>query len=252
MKKYFRNPYFCIKFFIILSATLYLISVAIALFLKIDEIEISDDSFNLESKCPLCYGQSLCKNLKKFKSFTLESKTFSDDTYLYNRFINIKNVYLAKYNFAQTVIIKKLAHNDELKLFDSFEKSCVTKDNSPKCISKILHSKYKFVTPHTFSPNMMDIEFGACISDRLIDLMYKSYKEYENNERRITDMNILTTLKINPEPILLQMFPESDGWPFPKYFGACGRMIVEAHKGDTLDKYINEPFKFRVRLFCCY
>ena len=43
------------------------------------------------------------------------------------------------------------------------------------------------------------------------------------------------------------MFPESEGWPFPEYFGACGRMIVEAHKGATLDKYINNPFKFRVR-----
>ena len=243
MRNCLRNPYFCIQSVIVLSVTLYIISITIATFLKLDQIEISDDSFNQESKCPLCYGKSLCEKLKKFKPFQLESKTFTDDTYLFNRFINIKNVYFAKYNFFQKIVIKKLAHNDELKKFDEFEKRC-SRSDSLKCITKILHSNYKFVTPHTF--NNHDIEFGTCLSDRLIDLMYKTYQEYESDDRKIVDMSLLTTLKINPEPIVLQMFPESDGWPFPEYYGACGRIIVESHKGDTLDKYISKPFKLRV------
>jgi hypothetical protein len=246
MRNCFKNPYFCIQFIIIVSAILYIISIAIALFLKLEEIEISDDSFNQESKCPLCYGKSLCKKLKKFKPFQLESKTFADDTYLFNKFVNIKNVYFAKYNFVQKVVIKKLAHNEELKQFDEFERKC-SKADSLNCISKILRSKYKFVTPKTF--NNHNIEFGSCFSDRLIDWMYKTYQEYESDDRKIVDMSLLTTLKINPEPIVLQMFPESDGWPFPEYYGACGRIIVESHKGNTLDKYINKPFKLRVRLF---
>ena len=101
-------------------------------------------------------------------------------------------------------MIKKLAHDEELDEFDENEKKCL-KNEKLKCISKISHSKYLFVTPYTFGPHELDIEFGTCMSDRLIDMIYKNYKEYVSTDRRLADLNLLTTLKINPEPIVLQV-----------------------------------------------
>lgn len=45
-----------------------------------------------------------------------------------------------------------------------------------------------------------------------------------------------------------QTFPESEGWPFPQYFGACGRYIVEAYNGKSLEYYVDASFEKRVRL----
>jgi len=32
----------------------------------------------------------------------------------------------------------------------------------------------------------------------------------------------------------LQAFPAANGWPFPEYIGACGRVVVEEYIGTTL------------------
>lgn len=42
------------------------------------------------------------------------------------------------------------------------------------------------------------------------------------------------------------MFPQNEGWPFPRYYGACGRIIVESNEGRTLDYYIDKSFHLRV------
>ncbi|KAJ8351765.1 hypothetical protein SKAU_G00232410 [Synaphobranchus kaupii] len=41
-------------------------------------------------------------------------------------------------------------------------------------------------------------------------------------------LRLLYTLAVNQHPLLLQMFPGTEGWPFPKYYGSCGRMMVWA------------------------
>ena len=93
MRHCFKNPYSCIKFFILLSAVFYLLSVIFSIFLKLNQIDLSDDAFTKKSKCPLCYGNSLCKDIEKFKFLQLESNIIGDDTYLFNKLINIKNVF---------------------------------------------------------------------------------------------------------------------------------------------------------------
>ena len=42
------------------------------------------------------------------------------------------------------------------------------------------------------------------------------------------------------------MFEKEDNWPFPKYYGSCGRVIIESYEGDTLDKFVKKTFKSRV------
>uniref|UniRef100_U3JFH6 FAM69 protein-kinase domain-containing protein n=2 Tax=Ficedula albicollis TaxID=59894 RepID=U3JFH6_FICAL len=41
-------------------------------------------------------------------------------------------------------------------------------------------------------------------------------------------LRLLYTLAVNSHPILLQMFPGVEGWPFPRYLGSCGRLAVSA------------------------
>lgn len=42
------------------------------------------------------------------------------------------------------------------------------------------------------------------------------------------------------------MFPNNEGWPFPVYYGSCGRVIVESYEGKTLNFYLEHPFLLRV------
>jgi hypothetical protein len=43
-----------------------------------------------------------------------------------------------------------------------------------------------------------------------------------------------------------QTFPASERWPFPEYFGACGRHVIVEHVGRMLQDFYNEPFSRRV------
>ncbi|XP_054713083.1 divergent protein kinase domain 2A-like [Uloborus diversus] len=51
---------------------------------------------------------------------------------------------------------------------------------------------------------------------------------------------------INPEVIILQAFPQIEGWPFPYYHGSCGRIIIEEYVGRSLANYEDSPWEQRV------
>ena len=53
---------------------------------------------------------------------------------------------------------------------------------------------------------------------------------------------------VNPEPLILMAFPAEDGWPFPKYFGGCGRLAVVEWAGGMLSQHWEKPFADRARL----
>ena len=57
---------------------------------------------------------------------------------------------------------------------------------------------------------------------------------------------LLYTLAVNPEPIILQSFPSGEGWPFPAYIGACGRIIAVENSGKTLREYFHSSWMTRV------
>ncbi len=38
--------------------------------------------------------------------------------------------------------------------------------------------------------------------------------------------HIFVMLHSNPEPAVLMALPQEEGWPFPRYFGACGRVAA--------------------------
>ncbi|KAG8193338.1 hypothetical protein JTE90_022968 [Oedothorax gibbosus] len=51
---------------------------------------------------------------------------------------------------------------------------------------------------------------------------------------------------LNPEAIILQAFPQAEGWPFPFYYGSCGRVIVEEYAGKTLSHYEDSSWEQRI------
>lgn len=45
-----------------------------------------------------------------------------------------------------------------------------------------------------------------------------------------------------------EIFPSEEGWPFPKYHGACGRIIVVEDSGKSLNQFLSHPWTVRAQL----
>jgi len=43
-------------------------------------------------------------------------------------------------------------------------------------------------------------------------------------------------------------FPPEEGWPFPSYFGSCGRLAAFNFSGPSLSSFIDSPWQIRVVL----
>lgn len=46
----------------------------------------------------------------------------------------------------------------------------------------------------------------------------------------------------------MQIFPKEDGWPFPTFYGACGRVIVVENGGKNLKSFKNKPWPVRAKI----
>lgn len=203
----FKNPYFLIELLLIICACTYFFTITFMIIFELNEIKASHNKFNKYSKCPLCYGKSLCNEIMhNDENLKLKSDYLIDNTYIFNNLINIKNVYFATYKYSHQVVIKKLAHDDELDIFDNNEQLCMNK-GSLNCILKIVYSnrQLEYLSPYIFGPRMLDIEVATCFSDRIVKMIYKKYKENMPQDRVFTNTALITTLKVNPEPVVLQV-----------------------------------------------
>lgn len=45
-----------------------------------------------------------------------------------------------------------------------------------------------------------------------------------------------------------QILSAEDGWPVPKYFGACGRIVIEEYVGLPLSTYYDKPWLQRAKI----
>nr|KAG5692320.1 hypothetical protein BaRGS_009530 [Batillaria attramentaria] len=77
--------------------------------------------------------------------------------------------------------------------------------------------------------------------------MWSYYKELRKKKEIMLgdQLQVWYTAALNPEPLMLQTFPASERWPFPEYFGACGRHVIVEHVGRTLGEFYSEPFHKR-------
>ncbi|XP_010076146.1 PREDICTED: deleted in autism-related protein 1-like [Pterocles gutturalis] len=87
-----------------------------------------------------------------------------------------------------------------------------------------------------------------CPSQRLLDRIVRRYAEVPDAGSiymdHLTDrdkLRLLYTLSVNSHPILLQIFPDVEGWPFPRYLGSCGRLVVSASTRPLRDFYDAAP-----------
>lgn len=209
-----------------LAFFIYIFINLFVLFLKFDSIQLSDEAFLNIRTCPFCFGQTLCNELKqnfisnKVNDFVFINQNNLFNTYFLNSLFNVKNIYPLKDNLKKKdLILKKLAHDSEFLDFDGKELDCYDKENSKRndaCLYSLITSNkkvlsdqplaYSFLKTHS---EYLGIESVSCFSQRMLNIFYNQtiYSKIVKTANNYFDQNviILFTLKINPEPIFLQV-----------------------------------------------
>ena len=200
-------------------------------------------------KCPACFGENLCPQFLKgnivltnWTRITLLSKMF-----------NAKNTYFGRYHEVP-VILKKLAHNHELDSLD--KKLCKILEKNGGCenvgtnirmianlwMSPVPNSNLDYHKVKSNTPE--EIETFQCVkSQEMVDFLMKRTLTYH-----IKHEHFLFMAFINPEPLIAMAFPAAENWPFPEYYGACGRFSVFEDVGKSLNNYISSSWSKRARL----
>ncbi|KAK0066411.1 deleted in autism protein 1 [Biomphalaria pfeifferi] len=211
-----------------------------------------DPETNLESlldteKCPACYGGSAC-GLFYFNQIEFSGMS----RFRVLDILNGKNVhagYLKQDH--KEIVLKKLATDTELKEMDiQLCKDALRPENCD--IARVIQ-RTNMAIPMMHEPIKPDdlkktnSFMFKCPSYRLLDLVWSNFKEYKKkDEMFLSDkMQILYSALVNPEVLMLQTFPKSEGWPFPEYIGSCGRVVVVEHAGKPLSEFVSASFHIR-------
>jgi len=210
------------------------------------QIDLKNPNVLEISKCPGCYGQNLCPQILK-GSISLTNWSLSK--YLFNA----KNTFFAQYN-GKRVILKKLAHDHELVEFDQQmcdlvqPRNCDNIGNNVRFLTSLWTS-----TPdldqgldfYTIKNNVPEaIETFTCVKNQdLVNYLVKRTIKYH-----VKLENFLTLSFINPEPLIAMAFPKAENWPFPEYYGSCGRFAMFENCGQTLNQFTTSDWTKKARL----
>ncbi|XP_016914311.2 divergent protein kinase domain 2A [Apis cerana] len=200
-------------------------------------------------KCPLCFGTSACNYIHEIDI------TFHDFYSVFSYFFGVKNVFFGSFN-KNRVVLKKLAKNFELDEFDRIV--CENKNISHICTintkdvdDNININFHKFIEKEV-NLNFIKNNFNGlklCPTIQHLDNFLKDvYRNKKDIPKKIFDINIWTLIVLNPEPLFLQILSADKDWPVPKYFGACGRIVIEEYIGLPLTAYYNEPWLHRAKI----
>lgn len=153
------------------------------------------------SRCPACYGVSVCPELYS-NQITLDWATWGG-------MFNAKNVFYGFTRSNRRVVLKKLAHNWELKEFDAM--MCKTFNLKRNCkpihLLNVTNLDDKLIQKVSYNLTWPDVEprKGLVLCPypySLFDLVVPILK----SEKAQSDLvNIWTMLNLNPEPIILQV-----------------------------------------------
>lgn len=224
------------------------ITLSFILHSQISQNFLEDEYFVDAVKCPACYGTSSCQRFRR-NEFQLHS---------YSKFrafdlVNVKNVHFGAHLESRPVVLKKLASNKELREFD--DDVCNQAKQPSGCDVSVAIFKsdfaeviYSHMLQHSHVRDLSDLV--KCPSQRLLDRIYEMYKERQSDGflSRHNKIQLITTLAINPEPIILQIFPQRQGWPFPEYVGACGRFVIEEKIETPLYQFLEASWPTRLSL----
>ncbi|XP_014775794.1 divergent protein kinase domain 2A [Octopus bimaculoides] len=234
--------------FVLLAFTL-LVAYIIMLWYQVTN-RLREFTYIQADTCPACYGSSICLALFRGDAhFTgMLSKIRSFD------YLNSKNFHYGKLN-GKEVVLKKLVADDVLKDLD--DKICRSARRTPGCDVARVVVKADFVSQVRQHELEVDHLKGVndmfyCPSRRLLDRLLKYYLEKYSYEApyfyAVDKIQILITAMISSEPLMLQTFPASQGWPFPSYIGACGRFVLLENCGESLQNFHQASLKKRYDL----
>ncbi|XP_064087734.1 divergent protein kinase domain 2A-like [Macrobrachium nipponense] len=183
--------------------------------------------------CPACYGQSHCSSMFEKETFNRNIRLTSYSQVKYMNYINIKNVYYAKFG-EEHVVLKKLAHDSELREID--EKFCKASKLPHNCnvsqAIKIIVTRAGNDIFQVIRNNKVLFEESdavKCSHDRNILKLYEAFARTDSGPYHIH--HFLTMLAVNMEPLLIMTHYQK--W-FPRIIGTCGRMLIEEYVGPTL------------------
>ncbi|NXM91959.1 DIA1R protein, partial [Oenanthe oenanthe] len=190
-------------------------------------------------KCNACIGTSICK--KFFK----EEIRF--DTWLSSR-LKLPPSSLLSYSGNYTDDGKSWRAVDIRRLSSRYQQErgerrvCGALLRSPSCsLERALRRSprgQRWLRAKRLTPDLVQglpSPLLRCPSQRLLDRIVRRYAEvpdagsiYMDHLAERDRLRLLYTLAVNSHPILLQMFPDAEGWPFPRYLGSCGRLALSA------------------------
>lgn len=261
-----------IAIFGVLSTTL--LRSAIPIYLN-----VADEKFLEIKKCPACFGVQLCP---AFLTGDIVPETWS--RYKATQLLNQRNVYFATFH-DKHVVLKKLAHNSRLEQLDRhileqsvgllrspIEQLSVSTAVRPYTHQNVWLDRVKDLEGNdstlvhrlrTFDPTSHDLRSNAlegsanlfrgsemfiCPSQRKLNYIENEFVKNNVGLYRLTCLyNLMTLLLLNSEPLIFQSFPANKGWPFPVYYGACGRVIVEEYVGPNLAQWLPDaPLNERI------
>ncbi|XP_008498568.2 divergent protein kinase domain 2B [Calypte anna] len=203
-------------------------------------------------KCNACIGTSICK--KFFK----EEIRF--DTWLSSHF-KLPPSYLLSYSGNYTDDAKTWRTVDITRLTSKYrhdradKRICTSLMKTKTCsLERALRRTQRFqkwLKAKRLTPDLvqgLSSPMLRCPSQRLLDRIVRRYAEVPDAGSiymdHLTDrdkLRLLYTLSVNSHPILLQIFPDVEGWPFPRYLGSCGRLLVSASTRPLRDFYGAAP-----------
>ncbi|XP_012530436.1 divergent protein kinase domain 2A isoform X2 [Monomorium pharaonis] len=197
-------------------------------------------------KCPVCYGASACHNVHRIDLL------WNDVNAVISHLFGVKNVFYGTYNQSK-VVLKKLAYSSELKALDVT--LCNKLHLAYPCLNVPLDEYAtdfyglirRTITSDFSKDDTSRLRLCPTI-EHLDDLFYNIHLNNKHIDPTQYLINLWTLVSINPEPLILQILSAEDGWPVPKYFGACGRVIIEEYIGSPLSDCYDKSWIERVKI----
>lgn len=178
-----------------------------AIYLTWKDNRLTKEEFLEVQKCPACYGHKFC-----FSLFDDQFDLSGMSKYHMLDVINVKNVHFAYHKRrGHQVVVKKLAHNDEIQKVD--DGICEDSVVDPGCdVAKrfVVTKLAQDITRNGLLPqHLKDTTFMfLCVTHKLIDRVLEKYMEkvHWSGEISMDDkLQVLFTAKVNPEPLILQV-----------------------------------------------
>ncbi|XP_031562143.1 divergent protein kinase domain 2A-like [Actinia tenebrosa] len=191
------------------------------------------------SKCPACFGvnTSLCQSILDGE-ITVKTNGFWTNEYtkgvMYGRWKNME------------VVVKYLASTSEIAEFDRH--ICTSAGMNSKLSCDLKSNVWSSFLANETSVKKMLYDGMDCTFHRLLQKIIGTYSKSEKGLTGEEKLYLSTALHLNQEVILLQVFPKKDGWPFPTFYGACGRVIVVENVGKNLKSLDKKPWPVRAKI----